>query len=104
MTLGPEGGTGPEDYMGGEGDRFMEFWNNVFMQSNRDAEGQLSPLALQSVDTGLGLERITMILQGKVNVFDTDIFQPILSHIARLSARIEPMSNARSTCKWLQTI
>ena len=83
--LGPEAGTGPDDYMGGEGDRYMEFWNNVFMQSYRDENGGLSPLALQSVDTGMGLERITMILQGKTNVFDTDIFQPIISQIAKLS-------------------
>ena len=83
--LGPEAGTGPDDYMGGEGDRYMEFWNNVFMQSYRDDAGDLTPLTLQSVDTGMGLERMTMILQGKTNVFDTDIFQPILGHIARLS-------------------
>jgi alanyl-tRNA synthetase len=83
--LGPEGGTGPEDYMGGEGDRYMEFWNNVFMQSNRGEDGTFSPLAIQSVDTGLGLDRMAMILQGKANVFDTDLFQPIIQQIARLS-------------------
>lgn len=83
--LGPEAGTGPEDYMGGEGDRYMEFWNNVFMQSNRDKDGNVTPLALQSVDTGMGLERITMILQGKVTAYDTDLFQPILKHIQRIS-------------------
>ena len=83
--LGPEGGTGPEDYMGGEGDRYMEFWNNVFMQYNRNDEGELSPLKALSVDTGMGMERMAMILQGKVSVFETDVFQPIIKRIAKLS-------------------
>ncbi|MBU1430048.1 alanine--tRNA ligase [Myxococcota bacterium] len=82
--LGPEAGDGPEDVMGGEGDRYMEFWNNVFMEFNRDADGKLTPLALQSVDTGMGMERITMILQGHTSVFDTDLFQPIIDAIAGL--------------------
>jgi len=83
--LGPEAGTGPEDYMGGEGDRYMEFWNNVFMQSNRAEDGTLSPLALQSVDTGLGLDRMAMILQGKVTVYETDLFQPIIQETIKLT-------------------
>ncbi len=76
--LGPEAGTGPEDVMGGEGDRYLEFWNNVFMEFNRFEDGSTEPLALQSVDTGLGMERLTMILQGKVTGFDTDLFQPYI--------------------------
>ncbi len=79
--LGPEGGTGPEDYMGGEGDRYMEFWNNVFMESQRFEDGRVEPLAMQSVDTGMGLERITMILQGQVTAYGTDLFQPIIKHV-----------------------
>ena len=85
--LGPEAGTGPDDVMGGEGDRFMEFWNNVFMEFNRDADGQLEPLSLQSVDTGMGMERITTILQGKTTVYDTDLFTPLLSAIESESGR-----------------
>jgi len=80
--LGPEVGTGPEHVMGGEGDRYMEFWNNVFMQYNRDDEGSLKPLPALSVDTGMGLERIVMILQGKTSVFETDLFQPIIKFTA----------------------
>ena len=76
--LGPEAGTGPGDYMGGPGDRYMEFWNNVFMESNRFEDGSLVPLPMQSVDTGMGMERITMILQGKVSAYETDLFQPII--------------------------
>ncbi|MCA9524924.1 MAG: alanine--tRNA ligase, partial [Myxococcales bacterium] len=76
--LGPEAGTGPQDVMGGEGDRYMEFWNNVFMESNRADDGSVTPLPMQSVDTGMGMERITMILQGKVSAYETDLFQPII--------------------------
>lgn len=83
--LGPAGGTGPEDYMGGEGDRYMEFWNNVFMESNRFEDGATEPLPMQSVDTGMGLERIALILQGKVSVYETDLFQPIIQRIAKLT-------------------
>lgn len=82
--LGPEAGTSPDDVMGGEGDRYMEYWNNVFMQYNRDENGQLTPLPALSVDTGLGLERITMILQQKLSVFDTDCFQKIIKDIAAM--------------------
>lgn len=82
--LGPEVGTGPEHVMGGEGDRYMEFWNNVFMQYNRNDEGNLAPLPALSVDTGMGLERIVMILQGKTSVFETDLFQPIIQFTAQM--------------------
>lgn len=82
--LGPEAGTSPDDVMGGEGDRYMEYWNNVFMQYNRDEDGQLTPLPALSVDTGMGLERIVMILQGKMSVFDTDLFQPLIRDVAEM--------------------
>lgn len=82
--LGPEAGESEDDVMGGEGDRYMEYWNNVFMQYNRDEEGHLTPLPALSVDTGMGLERIAMILQGKLSVFDTDVFQPLIQKIAAL--------------------
>ena len=84
FDLGPEVGTGPDDVMGGEGDRYMEFWNNVFMDSDRAEDGSTSPLKFQSVDTGMGLERMTMILQGKVTVYETDCFQPIIQRTAGL--------------------
>ena len=82
--LGPEAGTSADDVMGGEGDRYMEYWNNVFMQYNRDDDGVLTPLPALSVDTGMGLERIVMILQGKLSVFDTDLFQAIIRDTAEM--------------------
>jgi alanyl-tRNA synthetase len=71
----------------GEGDRVMEIWNLVFMQFNRDASGAMSPLPKPSVDTGAGLERITAILQGKNNNYDTDLFAPIIAKIEEIAGR-----------------
>src|SRR5215470_20236024 len=65
----------PTCKMGCDCDRYMEFWNLVFMQFERDASGKLTPLPKPSVDTGAGLERIAAILQGKNNNFDTDLFR-----------------------------
>jgi alanyl-tRNA synthetase len=71
----------------GRGDRVMEIWNLVFMQFDRDASGKMTPLPKPSVDTGAGLERITAILEGKNNNFDTDLFTPIIRRIERLSGQ-----------------
>ena len=64
--------------------RYMEIWNLVFMQFNRDASGKLNPLPKPSVDTGMGLERITAVLQGKISNYDTDLFQPLMKEAAQL--------------------
>ncbi|MCL4456145.1 MAG: alanine--tRNA ligase [Nitrospirae bacterium] len=66
-------------------DRYLELWNLVFMQFNRDESGNLTPLPKPSIDTGMGLERITAVLQGKLNNFDSDLFAPIISAVASLS-------------------
>jgi alanyl-tRNA synthetase len=63
-------------------DRYIEIWNNVFMEFDRQADGRLNPLPAPSIDTGMGLERITAVIQGKLSNYDTDLFTPILSAIA----------------------
>lgn len=66
-------------------DRFVELWNNVFMEFDRQADGKLSPLPAQSIDTGMGLERITAVLQGSASTYDTDLFTPLLAAIGRIA-------------------
>jgi alanyl-tRNA synthetase len=65
--------------------RYVEFWNLVFMQFDRDNTGTLNPLPRPSIDTGMGLERIAAVLQGKLSNYDTDLFMPLLEAGARLT-------------------
>jgi alanyl-tRNA synthetase len=69
-----------------ECDRWLEIWNLVFMQFNRDAAGTLTPLPRPSIDTGMGLERIAAVMQGKRSNFDTDLLAPLIGNVARLSS------------------
>ncbi|PHS42277.1 MAG: alanine--tRNA ligase [Sulfurovum sp.] len=81
---GEENFNGPEDKMGGEGDRFLEIWNLVFMQYFRDESGRLDPLPKPSIDTGMGLERVVAIKEGKLNNYHSSLFMPFLDKIGEL--------------------
>jgi alanyl-tRNA synthetase len=67
--------------------KYLEIWNDVFMEYNKTAEGKFEPLAQKNVDTGMGLDRTVTILQGKASVYDTDIFENVLGEIAALSGK-----------------
>ena len=82
---GEENFNSKEDYLGGEGDRFLEIWNLVFMQYNRDENGTLHPLPKPSIDTGMGLERIVAIKEGVFSNYDSSIFRPLLNKIAQIT-------------------
>ena len=73
--------------VGGPTDRFLEFWNLVFMEFDRNEAGEFKPLPMLSVDTGMGMERIAALLEGKTNVFETSLFAPIIDFIAEASGR-----------------
>ncbi|EJB89055.1 alanine--tRNA ligase [Helicobacter pylori Hp H-19] len=77
---------GSEDYFGGEGDRFLEIWNLVFMQYERSNDGVLSPLPKPSIDTGMGLERVQALLEHKLNNFDSSLFAPLMAEISDLTS------------------
>ena len=88
--LRSEAAGGPEAQPGGchpncDCERFVELWNLVFMQFYQDPAGSRTPLPAPSVDTGLGLERAAAILQGKPNVYETDLFRPIVDAVCRLA-------------------
>jgi alanyl-tRNA synthetase len=80
--FGPEAGPGsfPDD----PGERFVEIWNLVFMQFDRDSSGKMTPLPRPSIDTGIGLERISAVLQGKLSNYDTDLLRPIIDKASEL--------------------
>jgi alanyl-tRNA synthetase len=80
--FGPE--AGPGSFPGDPQERFVEFWNLVFMQYDRDASGKMTPLPKPSIDTGMGLERLTTILQDKLWVYDTDLLRPIIDKAGEL--------------------
>jgi alanyl-tRNA synthetase len=85
---GPEVGCHrPECTVGCDCDRYMEIWNNVFMQFNRSADGTLTPLPKPAVDTGMGLERITTVMQGVTSNYDTDLLQGIIRHVEKLAGK-----------------
>ncbi len=81
---GSENFNSNEDYLGGEGDRFLEIWNLVFMQYEKNKSGELIPLPKPSIDTGMGLERVIAIKEGVLNNFDSSNFQPLIKKVEQL--------------------
>jgi len=75
----------PDCRVGCDCDRYLELWNLVFMQFNRDLEGKFHPLAKPCIDTGMGLERVSAILQGARSNYDTDLFRPLLQEVETIS-------------------
>ncbi|MGR0482475.1 MAG: alanine--tRNA ligase [Candidatus Electronema sp. V4] len=88
IDQGAEHGCGRSDCaLGCDCDRFLELWNLVFMQFYRSLDGTLTPLPKPSIDTGMGVERVAAVLQGKFNNFDSEVFAPLISTVERLSGR-----------------
>jgi alanyl-tRNA synthetase len=87
---GPEYGddlSDPELYPGGENERYLEIWNLVFSQFNHNPDGTYTPLPKQNIDTGMGLERITSVVQNVPTNYDTDLFMPIIEKIEEFANR-----------------
>ena len=76
-----------DPFPNGEGDRVIELWNLVFMQYHRDEKGMLHPLPRPSIDTGMGLERLAAVVQGKTSNYDSDLFQPIIRAIGEMARK-----------------
>ncbi len=86
--MGVEFGDGtPDEKAGSDSDRFLEFWNLVFMEFNRKEDGSLEQLPAKNIDTGMGLERITSIIQGVQGIFDIDTFKPLMKEIENISGK-----------------
>ena len=93
---GEEHFSSPEDKMGGDGDRFLEIWNLVFMQYERTKEGKLIPLPKPSIDTGMGLERVIAIKEGVFNNFDSSNFKPIIETLEKIANKKATKENIGS--------
>jgi len=93
---GEEYFSSPEDKMGGDGDRFLEIWNLVFMQYERTKEGELIPLPKPSIDTGMGLERVIAIKEGVFNNFDSSNFKPIIETLEKIANKKASKENIGS--------
>ncbi len=91
---GPEVAGGPPGTPEADGDRYIEIWNLVFMQFNRDESGKLHPLPKPSVDTGMGLERISAIMQHVHSNYDIDLFQALIAAAARHTGTADLASNS----------
>ncbi len=88
FDLGPEFGCGSAECKPGcDCDRYLEFWNHVFTQYYKHADGSFTPLQNQNIDTGMGLERLTCVVQNKRHVYETDLFAPIMERVEEVLTR-----------------
>jgi alanyl-tRNA synthetase len=86
LDRGPEFG-GPDDRPGDDTDRFLEFWNHVFMTYDLGADGSLTPLPMRNIDTGMGLDRMAAVLQDVPSVYETDLIRPLIDLAEEMSGR-----------------
>ncbi|UCC55382.1 MAG: alanine--tRNA ligase [Gammaproteobacteria bacterium] len=91
---GPEIPGGPPGTPEEEGDRFVEIWNLVFMQYDRDQDGNLKPLPRPSVDTGMGLERLAAVMQGVHSNYEIDLFRNLIAKAAEVTATVDLENNS----------
>ncbi|HEY1429898.1 MAG TPA: alanine--tRNA ligase, partial [Candidatus Tumulicola sp.] len=87
--LGPEYASGPDDTGPNKGDRYVEFWNVVFQQFNRSADGTVSELPRKSIDTGAGFERMLAICNGQASMYDTDLFGDVIATLPQAKSEID---------------
>jgi alanyl-tRNA synthetase len=90
FDMGPEAAPPGQEqvrFPGEAGDRWVEIWNLVFMQFDRDAAGNMTPLPRPSIDTGMGLERFSAVMQGRLSVFDTDLIRPVIEKAGELAGK-----------------
>lgn len=95
FDLRPDEGETPYDSIASGSDRFLELWNLVFVQFYQDEKGDLNDIPKPSIDTGMGLERVATVLQGKRNNFDTDLFLPLIEEIAEIGQVEYPAEDDR---------
>src|SRR5699024_7560005 len=79
----------PENYPGGENERWLEIWNLVFSEFNHKPDGSYEPLPNKNIDTGMGLERMVSVVQGAPTNFETDLFLPIIHEIEKISGQVK---------------
>jgi alanyl-tRNA synthetase len=104
IDQGPEVGCGkPSCSVSCDCDRYLEIWNLVFMQYNRDEKGNLAPLPKPSIDTGMGIERLAAVTQGKLTNFESDLFLPIIKSISDISG-VSYSSTIKTKDSRLQTL
>lgn len=87
--------------------KYVEIWNNVFMQFNKEADGSFKELKQKNVDTGMGLERVLTVFNGKTNVYDTELFVPVMTHLNNLISGLNKqmsMRNKRIICEHIRAV